>query len=90
MDKNEFPRLLRAIYESVDALETMFPGRHFTPDGHMIGSLGEALITTASRSLRPPPNVTTAFARIGRCRLRPPKGIEWLFQANRSIYWFYA
>jgi hypothetical protein len=21
----------------------MFPGRHFTPDGHMVGSLGEAL-----------------------------------------------
>jgi hypothetical protein len=21
----------------------MFPGRHFTPDGHMVGSFGEAL-----------------------------------------------
>ena len=27
----------------MDELETMFPGRHFTPDGHMVGSLGEAL-----------------------------------------------
>jgi hypothetical protein len=43
MDRQKFPELLRAIYESVDALEMMFPGRHFTPDGHMIGSLGEAL-----------------------------------------------
>ena len=43
MDKDKFPQLLRAIYDSVDALELMFPGRHFTPDGHMVGSLGEAL-----------------------------------------------
>lgn len=43
MDKQKFPNLLRAIYDAVDGLETMFPGRHFTPDGHMVGSLGEAL-----------------------------------------------
>src|SRR5712664_715243 len=43
MDKARFPQLLRAIYDSVDALEAMFPGRHFTPDGHLVGSLGEAL-----------------------------------------------
>ncbi len=43
MDKQRFPKLLRAIYEAVDELEAMFPGRHFTPDGHMVGSLGEAL-----------------------------------------------
>jgi hypothetical protein len=43
VDKQKFPQLLRSIYDSVDALEAMFPGRHFTPDGHMVGSLGEAL-----------------------------------------------
>ena len=43
MDKQRLPKLLRSIYDSVDALEVMFPGRHFTPDGHMVGSLGEAL-----------------------------------------------
>jgi hypothetical protein len=43
MDKTRFPQLLRAIYDSVDELEAMFPGRHFTPDGHLVGSLGEAL-----------------------------------------------
>ena len=25
----------------------MFPGRHFTPDGHMVGSLGECLVADA-------------------------------------------
>lgn len=43
MDKTRFPQLLRAIYDAVDELEAMFPGRHFTPDGHLVGSLGEAL-----------------------------------------------
>lgn len=43
MDKTKFQKLLKTIYESVDELEAMFPGRHFTPDGHLVGSLGEAL-----------------------------------------------
>ena len=43
MDTTRFPQLLRAIYDAVDELESMFPGRHFTPDGHLVGSLGEAL-----------------------------------------------
>lgn len=25
----------------------MFPGRHFTPDSHMVGSLGECLVADA-------------------------------------------
>ena len=36
------PTLIRKIYALVDQLETKHPGRHFTPDGHMVGSLGEA------------------------------------------------
>ena len=43
MDRTRFPEILRSIYDAVDALEAMFPGRHFTPDGHLVGSLGEAL-----------------------------------------------
>lgn len=43
VDPKRFPELLRAIYDAVDGLEAMFPGRHFTPDGHLVGSLGEAL-----------------------------------------------
>lgn len=43
MDLVKFPILLQRIYEIVDELERMFPGRHFTPDGHMVGSIGEAI-----------------------------------------------
>jgi len=42
MDLSRFPELLRSIYSAVDELESMFPGRHFTPDGHLVGSIGEA------------------------------------------------
>jgi Family of unknown function (DUF6998) len=40
---DEVPRLVARLYEVVDALEDIFPGRHFTPDGHLVGSLGESL-----------------------------------------------
>lgn len=40
---NDVPRLIRELYAIVAQLETIFEGRHFTPDGHLVGSLGEAL-----------------------------------------------
>lgn len=43
VNTERLPLLLRSIYDAVDELERMFPGRHFTPDGHLVGSLGEAL-----------------------------------------------
>ena len=43
MDEVEFPVLIRELYSVVNRLENMFPGRHFTPDGHLVGSVGEAL-----------------------------------------------
>lgn len=35
--------LVKRLYETVAELENLFPGRRFTPDGHLVGSLGEAL-----------------------------------------------
>ena len=32
---------IRKIYSIVEELENQYPGRHFTPDGHMLGSIGE-------------------------------------------------
>lgn len=43
MDTTRFPELIQSIYGAVDELESMFPGRHFTPDGHMVGSIGESI-----------------------------------------------
>jgi len=43
MDTKRFQAILHNLYTIVGEFETMFPGRPFTPDGHMVGSLGEAL-----------------------------------------------
>lgn len=47
MDHDKFQSLVKSLYSIVDDLEGMFPGRHFTPDGHMVGSLGECLVADA-------------------------------------------
>ena len=43
MNKQRLPELVSQLYSIVGELEEMFPGRHFTLDGHIIGSLGECL-----------------------------------------------
>lgn len=47
IDHDRFRALVRELYATVNELETMFPGSHFTPDGHMVGSLGECLVADA-------------------------------------------
>lgn len=37
------PSLVRQLYQLVGELEAAFPGRRFTPDGHLVGSIGEVL-----------------------------------------------
>lgn len=43
MSIKKIPETIRQLYEIVDELEASFPGRKFTPDGHMVGSIGEVL-----------------------------------------------
>ncbi len=40
---DEIPALVRSLYRIVSKLEKTFPGRKFTPDGHLVGSIGEVL-----------------------------------------------
>ena len=47
IDHDKFRTLVKQLYATVSDLEAMFPGRHFTPDGHMVGSLGECLVADA-------------------------------------------
>jgi hypothetical protein len=41
LDETRFPALIRQLYSTVAELQAMFPGRPFTPDGHLVGSLAE-------------------------------------------------
>lgn len=41
------PAPVAAIYRAVAELETLYPGRKFTPDGHLVGSIGEVVAAEA-------------------------------------------
>ncbi|WGT50422.1 DUF6998 domain-containing protein [Thioclava nitratireducens] len=41
VDWTEVTRHLDDLYTASDALERLFPGRKFTLDGHLVGSIGE-------------------------------------------------
>jgi hypothetical protein len=48
------PRAVAKIYEAVAELEASYPGRRFTPDGHLVGSIGEVVAAEAlSLTLHP-------------------------------------
>lgn len=47
MDHDRFRTLITRLYTTVKELEEIFPGRNFTPDGHMVGSIGECLVSDA-------------------------------------------
>jgi len=42
-NREKIPELLNRLYQIVSELESLFPGRKFTPDGHLVGSLGEVI-----------------------------------------------
>jgi hypothetical protein len=42
-DKVPLPKAVAKIYEAVAELEKAYPGRPFTPDGHLVGSIGEVV-----------------------------------------------
>jgi hypothetical protein len=43
LDTTRLPEIIREMFRLVEELESMFEGRHFTPDGHLVGSIGEAI-----------------------------------------------
>jgi hypothetical protein len=43
----KLPRAVAAIYRAVEELSAAYPGRKFTPDGHLVGSIGEVVAAEA-------------------------------------------
>ena len=39
--------MVRELYSIKNALEQQYPGRKFSLDGHLIGSIGEAIVSEA-------------------------------------------
>jgi hypothetical protein len=40
---SELPTLIGDLFRTVDKLNQLFPDRPFTPDGHLVGSIGEVV-----------------------------------------------
>ena len=41
------PEAVARIYQAVADLEKLYPDRKFTPDGHLVGSIGEVVAAEA-------------------------------------------
>lgn len=39
----QVPALIAQLYQTTECLDRIFPGRPFTPDGHLVGSIGEVV-----------------------------------------------
>lgn len=59
---------IQAMYYIIKELENKFPGRPFTPDGHMVGSLGEVLVAElySLQLLKPSSKTHDAVDSLGR------------------------
>ena len=62
------PSLIKKLYKIVAELETLFPNSRFTPDGHLVGSIGEVLSAHYYNLQLLPPGQEThdAVSRDGR------------------------
>ena len=49
MKRIRLPEAVAKIYEAVSDLEARYPQRKFTPDGHLVGSIGEVIAAEALR-----------------------------------------
>jgi hypothetical protein len=43
MQNHRLPGIIIELYKLVDELESLYPGRYFTLDGHLVGSIGEVV-----------------------------------------------
>lgn len=68
-DLRELPKLLTDLYAIVARLEEIAPGRKFTPDGHLVGSIGETVAAYAYQLELLPASVKQHDARAADGRL---------------------
>lgn len=80
--------IIQELFETVQELELRYPGRKFTVDGHLLGSIGEVIaaehygLTLLKTHLR----LTMPWTiKIGIFKLRQRKSSAFLFLPNPTI-----
>jgi hypothetical protein len=78
------------IYRAVAELERQYPGRKFTPDGHLVGSIGEVIAAehfglTLLASSHPGHDATDADGRLVQIKLTAGNSISLFADCDRLI-----
>jgi hypothetical protein len=85
-----FPAAIASIYEAVTKLNTEFPMRSFTPDGHLVGHLGEVIAAkqfglTLLADSHPGHDARDADNRLVQIKLTASKHISMYANCDRLI-----
>jgi hypothetical protein len=84
------PAPVADIYRAVAELERLYPGRKFTPDGHLVGSIGEVIAAghfnlTLSDASNPAHDAVDAEGKLVQIKLTAGSGISMYADCERLI-----
>jgi len=84
------PEPVAKIYEAVEELQKLYPGRKFTPDGHLVGSIGEvvaekALGLTLYSMSEPGHDAIDAAGRLVQIKMTAGKSIAMYADCDRLV-----
>jgi hypothetical protein len=86
----KLPKQVADIYRAVRELEADYPGRKFTPDGHLVGSIGEVIAAEALDLVLYPPahpgvDARDAHGRDVQIKLTSGKSISLYSTCDRLL-----
>jgi hypothetical protein len=86
----KLPSPVADIYRAVEALEQRYPGRKFTPDGHLVGSIGEVIAAehfglTLLPPSHPSHDAKDAHGMLVQIKLTAGKNVSMYAECDRLI-----
>lgn len=86
----KLPAPVADVYRAVASLERLYPGRKFTPDGHLVGSIGEVIAAehfnlVLSDASNPAHDAIDAKGKLVQIKLTAGSGISMYADCERLI-----
>lgn len=86
----KLPTAVAAIYRAVEQLRTEYPNRNFTPDGHLVGHIGEVIAAKEFKldllpNSHPCHDAKDALGRFVQIKLTAGKSIAMYADCDRLI-----